>query len=247
MTNEIIKNPAVRERLFDIALQTLEMKGYYGINIHLEGITPDNLDGIAKYIKEYAERFHSEGYRIVITITPIMNIDTPRVYFEKIDYSKLSESVDGIAFTSHDWARNYGYPSSIYPINALRELLDYAVSIIPSELIFLGITTLGYDWTLPYVPGATGATIITNENAVQIAANNGIPIQFNEAAQSPFFFYVDDSGVMHVVWFKDARSFNARVGLAEEYDLQGLALWTIMRYNTQMWFIINAQYYIEKL
>jgi spore germination protein len=126
-------------------------------------------------------------------------------------------------------------------------LLDYAVSIIPSELIFLGITTLGYDWTLPYVPGATGATVITNENAVQIAAENGIPIQFNEAAQSPFFYYVDVSGVMHIVWFKDARSFNERIGLAGEYSLQGLAFWNIMRFNTQMWLIINTQYYIQKV
>jgi spore germination protein len=246
VTNEIINNPAVRERLFDNALQTLEMKGYYGINIQLEGITPDNLDGIAKYIKEYAERFHSEGYRIVITITPIMNIDTPRVHFEKIDYFKLSESVDGIAFTSHDWARSYSYPSAIFPVNALRELLDYAVSIIPSELILLGITTLGYDWTLPYVPGATEATVLTNVNSVQIAAENGIPIQFNEAAQSPFFFYVDVNGIMHIVWFKDARSFNTRAMLVEEYSLQGLSFWTVMIFDAQMWFVINTQYYIQK-
>ncbi len=246
VTDEIITNAAVRERLINNALQVLEMKGYYGINIHLEGITQDNLDGIAEYIKESAEIFHSKGYRIVITITPITNIDAPKVSFEKIDYSKLSESVDGIAFTSHDWARTYGYPSSIFPVNALREFLDYAVSIIPNELIFLGITTLGYDWTLPYVPGATEAIVITNENAVLIAAENNIPIQFNEAAQSPYFYYMDSSGIMHVIWFKDARSFDARAALAGEYNLQGLALWTIMRFNTQMWFIINSQYYIQK-
>jgi len=69
----------------------------------------------------------------------------------------------------------YSYPSSIVPVNALRELLDHVVKNVPSEFFFLGITTLGYDWTLPYVPGATGATAIANNTAIQIAAENNIP------------------------------------------------------------------------
>ncbi|HCD44246.1 MAG TPA: peptidoglycan-binding protein, partial [Lachnoclostridium sp.] len=68
-----------------------------------------------------------------------------------------------------------------------------------------------------------------------------------EAAQSPFFYYMNSDGNLHVVWTKDARSFNARAGLVEEYNLQGLSFWTIMRFDAQMWFVINTQYYIEKL
>jgi hypothetical protein len=52
--------------------------------------------------------------------------------------------------------------------------------------------------------------------------------------------------ILHVVWFKDARSFDARAVLVGEYDLQGLSLWTIMIFDSQMWLIINNQYYIEK-
>jgi len=243
---EILNNPSIQDRLIDNALQILKMKGYYGINIYVEDITFDNLNNIAEYLKKASAIFHSEGFRIVITTTPVTNSETPNVGFEKIDYSKLAEFVDGIIFSSYDWARSFSYPSSIFPVDFLRGLLDYAVSIIPSELIFLGITTLGYNWTLPYVPGATEATVITNENAVQIAAENDIPIQFNEAAQSPYFYYMDSDGTLHVVWFKDARSFDARAALAGEYNLQGLSLWTVMRFDAQMWLIINTQYYIER-
>ena len=244
--NAILNNPSVQDRIIDNALQNLKMKGYYGINLYVEDITYDNINRIADYIKKASEVFHSEGFRIVITITPAVNIEGPNVGFEKVDYSKLSEYVEGIIFASYDWARTFSYPSSIFPVNVLRELLDYTVSIIPSELIFLGVTTLGYDWTLPYVPGATGATAITNENAIRLAAENGTPIQYNDAAQSPYFYYMDSDGVMHVVWFKDARSYDARASLVAEYNLQGLSIWTIMRFDAQMWLIINTQYYIEK-
>ena len=243
----ILNNPSVQNRLVENSLQILKAKGYYGINVYVEDISYDNIDTIAEYLERASAIFHAEGYRIVITITPVTKLDTPNVGFEKMDYSKLYEYVDGIIFASYDWARSYSYPSSIFPVNVLREWLDYAVSIIPSEKIFQGVTTLGYDWTLPYVPGDTAATVISNNSAVEIAAEKDIPIQFNEVAQSPYFFYVDPDGTLHIVWFKDARSFDARAKLVEEYNLQGLSLWTIMRFDAQMWLIINNQYYIEKL
>ncbi len=247
ITQNILNNSSVQDRLIENILQMIKTKGYYGINMYIEDITLDNINSIVQYIKKASAIFHSEGYRVIITTTPVMNINGPIVSFEKLDYSQLSGYVDGILFASYDWARFYSYPSSLFPVNVLRELLDYVVSIIPSEFLFLGITTLGYDWTLPYVPGATGATAIANNNAIQIAAENNIPIQFNEAAQSPYFYYFDSDGILHLVWFNDARSFDARTRLVAEYDLQGLSLWTIMRFDTQMWLIVNTQYYIEKL
>ena len=244
---DILNNPSVQDRLIYTALDILKTKGYYGINVYVNNITYDNINNLVEYLKRASEIFHSAGYRIVITISPISNLNTPGTNFERIDYSKLSEYVDGIILASYDWARLYSYPSSIFPVNVLIELLDYMVSIIPTEkFFFLGITTQGYDWTLPYVPGATAATVISNNDAIQMAADDNIPIQFNEAAQSPYFYYVDNNGILHVVWFKDARSFDARARLVDEYNLQGLSLWTIMRFDAQLWLIINTQYYIEK-
>jgi spore germination protein len=247
VTYNIINDPTVQDRFINNALYILRTKGFYGINIYAENITNDNIDSISEYLKRASAIFHSEGYKILVTITPATNVEVPGVVFEKLDYSKLSEFADGIIFSSYDWARSYSYPSAILPVNILRELLNYVDGIIPPEKIFLGITTLGYDWTLPYVPGATEAVVISNDRAVQIAAENDIPIQFNEIAQSSYFYYIDSEGILHVVWFKDARSFNARVGLVEEYNLKGLSIWTIMRFDTQMWLIINTQYYIERL
>ncbi len=247
VTYNILNDPSVQDRFINNALYMLKTKGFYGINIYVENITNGNINSIAEYLKRASAIFHSEGYKVLITITPATNLDTPGASFEKLDYSKLSEFVDGIIFSSYDWARSYSYPNAILPVNILRELLDYVVSIIPSEKIFLGVTALGYDWTLPYVPGASEAIIISNNRAVEIAAENDIPIQFNEAAQSSYFYYMDIDGILHVVWFKDARSFDARAGLVAEYNLQGLSIWTIMRFNTQMWLIINTQYYIERL
>lgn len=243
----ILSSMAVQDHLIENALQLVKSKGYYGINIYAEYVTFNNIDLVADYLKRAADIFHAAGYRIVVTVTPNMNIESQGVSFERIDYSKLSVNVDGIIFASYNWGRSYSFPSPISPVNVLTELLNYAVSILPSEKIFLGITTIGYDWQIPYVPGVTGANAITYDSAIQIAAENGIAIQFNEPAQAPYFYYADSNGVLHVVWFIDARGFDTRAQLAAEYELQGLSLWTIMYFNTQMWFIINTQYNIVKV
>jgi spore germination protein len=243
----ILSNPEVQDRLIDNTLAILESKGYYGVNMYAEYINYENIDYIADYLKRAADIFRARGYRIALTVTPEIKIEGQTITIERLDYSKLAVSVDAIAFSSYEWGRSYSLFSSVTPVNATREILNYAVSIIPPEKIFLGLITAGYDWQLPYVPGVSGANAVTYDSAIQIASEYGIPIQFNEAAQAPYFYYVNGEQDLHVVWFKDARSFNAIAGLVSEYGLQGLSIWTVMNFNAQLWFVINTQYDIEKV
>lgn len=246
VTYKILRDPVLQERLLINILNEVRTKGFHGININAENINLDNIDLIIEYMKKISFTFRSEGYRILLTIPPSITVDTHGVSFAEIDYSRLADLVDAIIFSSYDWASSYSYPSAFFPVNLIRDLLDYVVSIIPPEKIILGITTLGYNWPLPYVPGDTAAVSISYDNAIQLAVENNVSIQFNEAAQAPYFYYQGNDSIMHIVWFKDARSFESRAALVEEYGLQGLSIWTIMRFEAQMWFIFNNQYYIEK-
>lgn len=243
----ILNNSAIQDLLIENSLKVLKNKGYYGINIYIEEISFDNLDKLSAYLKKASDILHPEGYQILITITPVTNINASGISLEELNYTKLFQYVDKIIFASYDWATTFGYPSSIFPVNILINLLNYAVSVIPSEDIFLGFITVGYDWKLPYIPGVTAANIVTNDRAIQIAADKNLPIQFNETTQSPYFYYMDSDGILHIIWFNDARSFQAQVMLVTQYNLLGLSLWTIMKFNAQMWFIINTQYNIQKL
>ena len=87
------------------------------------------------------------------------------------------------------WGYTYGPPMAVAPINKVREVLEYALTKIPSEKIHLGIPNYGYDWTLPFVKGSSKATTIGNIEAIQIAITHGASIQFDEIAQSPYFTY----------------------------------------------------------
>ena len=120
-------------------------------------------------------------------------------------------------------------------------MLDYAVTEIPPEKILMGMPNYGYDWTLPFRQGSR-ARSISNPEAVSIAADHYAAIRFDEAAQSPWFRYVDDSGQEHEVWFEDARSIRAKLLLPKEYGLKGVGYWNLMRELPQNWSVLNSMY-----
>ena len=96
-------------------------------------------------------------------------------------------------------------------------MLDYAVTEIPPEKILMGMPNYGYDWTLPFMRG-TPAQSVSLTQAVDLALRYGVEIQFDEQAQTPYFYYTDN-GTQHVVWFDDPRSIDAKLQLIDDYRL----------------------------
>ncbi|MDF2588314.1 MAG: Peptidoglycan-binding lysin domain protein [Anaerocolumna sp.] len=243
----IINNPEIQDRLIDRVVNILKTKGYYGLNLYLQYITNENITLVEEYINKFSVRLRNEGLRFVLSITPRIFLDRTETSFERIDYSKLSQSVDAILFTSYEWGYSYSPPVSVSPVNIIRDILDYLTSMIPPEKLILGVPIIGYDWQLPYIPGVSIANAITSESAIHLAAETGSTIKYDENTSAPYFFYTDGDEFLHIVWFKDARSIESIVGLVPEYGLQGIIVWNLMYFFTQMWFVINNQYDIIKI
>lgn len=134
---------------------------------------------------------------------------------------------------------------AVAPVNKVREVVEYAVTEIPSEKIRLGIPNYGYDWPLPYERGVTKATTLGNVEAVQLAIGHGVDIQFDETAKSPFFRYWQ-YGILHEVWFEDVRSLLAKFELIREFQLNGAGYWQIMRLFRANWLLLSEEFDIKK-
>lgn len=145
----------------------------------------------------------------------------------------------------YEWGYTYGPPLAVAPLPNVRAVLDYAVTAIPSGKIFLGVPNYGYDWPLPFVQGTTRALSISNRRAIELAVQYGVDIEYDETAQAPFFHYTDAGGVVHEVWFEDARSIDAKFRLIAEYGFRGAGVWNLMRPFSQTWLVLDSLYDIE--
>ena len=134
---------------------------------------------------------------------------------------------------------------AVAPAGEVRKVLEYAVTEIPSQKIFMGMPNYGYDWNIPFVEG-TAATTVSNTGAVDLARRVGSFIQYNEVQQSPYFNYWTNNQ-QHEVWFDDARSVEARLKFVNDFNLGGVSYWTINRYFPQNWLVLNAMFNVKKL
>ena len=127
---------------------------------------------------------------------------------------------------------------AVAPINKVLEVVEYAITRIPSEKIRLGIPNYGYDFTLPYEKGISKARTLGNAEATALAIAQGVPILFDEVAMSPYFNY-EENGITHQVWFEDVRSYYEKFRLLPEYGLSGIGVWQLMRFFKAGWLLFQ--------
>ena len=148
---------------------------------------------------------------------------------------------------TYEWGYTYSAPMAVAPIRSVEQVIRYGLTRIPPEKILMGIPTYGYDWLLPYERGVTRATSLSPVECIRIAERYNAQINFDETAQTPWFRYTDENGRLHEVWFEDARSINAKLRLAANYDLAGLGYWNLNREFPQNLVVLNSGYYIESV
>lgn len=247
LASRIFSDEAARNRLFDQVLQTMRTKGYYGLDVDFEFILPEDKDNYVQFLTELKSRLQPEGYPLFVALAPKTSGMQRGLLYESHDYPAIGAVADYVLLMTYEWGYTYGPPMAVAPLNKVKEVLDYGVSVIPREKILQGIPNYGYDWTLPYVRGQSMARSIGNVEAVEIAMKYRATILYDETAQTPYFYYTDEEGREHVVWFEDARSIDAKLRLNESYPLHGISYWNIMRYFPQNWVVVNDKFRVRKV
>ncbi|MDF2532965.1 MAG: putative glycosyl hydrolase, partial [Clostridia bacterium] len=246
LARTILTNTTVQDTLINNVIENLRSKRYYGLDIDFEYIYPENREDYNNFLRKVVNRLRPLGYSVTTALAPKTSADQKGLLYEAHDYPVHGALADHVILMTYEWGYTFGPPLAVAPINEIRKVLNYAVTAIPRNKIFMGIPNYGYDWTLPYVQGSRAETL-SNTQAVDLALRENAAIQYNEVSQAPYFNYYDDNKKQHVVWFEDARSIEAKLNLADEYDLGGVSYWTIGRYFPQNWLVLNSMYDIAKV
>lgn len=245
LIHSVVNNEEYKANLIRNLLETMEEKGYQGVDIDFEYILAEDRDAFTAFVQEAAEAMRENGYRTSVALAPKTSSDQKGLLYEGKDYRALGEAADHVLLMTYEWGYTYGPPMAVAPLNQVRRVVEYALTQIPAEKIDLGIPNYGYDWPLPYVKGTTKAATINNIQAVRIAVENGARILFDNVAESPYFTY-SENDTEHEVWFEDVRSLLAKFELIKEYELRGCGYWQIMQWFRANWLLLRDQFYILK-
>lgn len=240
----VLTDPQIQLTLIDQLLTVIIEKEYRGLDVDFEYVFAEDAHAYAQFVARLQELLAPMGLPVIVALAPKVFARQPGLLYEGHDYRMLSQAADQVLLMTYEWGYAFSPPMPVAPIRNVRQVVEYALTEMPGEKIWLGIPNYGYDWQLPYTEGQR-AVSISNVQAVELAARYGAAIRYDEQAQSPWFRYTDDQGQEHEVWFEDARSIRTKLALIPEYGLYGAGYWNLMRPFPQNWLVLNALYRIR--
>lgn len=240
----VLNDPQISNRLLTEIIGLMKEKGYRGLNIDLENVLPSDREAYNGFLENTVERLHAEGFFVSTALAPKTSGQQTGLLYEAHDYEAHGRIVDFVVLMTYEWGYRKGPPQPISPLDQIRLVLDYAVTVIPRDKIFFGFQIYARDWLLPHAEGQEAETISCQE-AVARAVNYGTVIGYDPVAQAPFFRYTDGQGRKHEVWFEDARSAQSKFETVKSYRLQGISYWALGYPFPQNWVLLEDNFTVR--
>jgi spore germination protein len=250
LVSTVLGDVDVRNTLIEEIAATLSQKRYVAVDIDFEYVPAEYAEAYAQFIRALKARLEPLGFSVFVSLSPKTSDTQEGLLYEGHDYAALGEAADRAFLMTYEWGYTYGPPMAVSPFNKVEEVVQYAVSRIPSAKLVLGVPNYGYNWKLPFVQGESRAYSIGNAQAVELAREKRAAIEYDETSAAPYFNYFDriNGGVEeHVVWFEDADSIASLISLVNAYGLEGIGVWNGMRWFAPLWQVVNATYPIRKI
>lgn len=242
----ILSVQAVQNTLLDNIVRIAGEIGFTDIHFDFEFLPPEDREAYNDFLRKARDRFHQEGLKISTALAPKTSATQEGILYEAHDYQAHGDIVDMVVLMTYEWGYSGGPARAVSPVNLVRDVVEYALTEIPADKILLGQNLYGYEWTLPFEPG-TQARALSPQQAIALAREQGVAIEYDDTAQAPFFNYVDANGNEHEVWFEDARSIQAKFDLIKELDLLGISYWKLGLAFPQNWLLLSDNFTITKL
>lgn len=245
LAHTILSSKELQEKVITNVLAVIKEKGYQGLNIDFENVFPRDRENYNQFLQLAVDRLHPQGYSVSSALAPKTSSDQKGLLVEAHDYEAHGRIVDFVILMTYEWGYRKGPAQAISPLNQIKRVLDYAVTVIPRDKIFFGFQIYARDWVLPFVRGSEAETF-SQQEAVRRAIEHQVAIQYDPVAQSPFFRYTDEQGRAHEVWFEDARSAQAKFNMVKDYRLRGISYWVLGYPFPQNWLLLGDNFTIRK-
>jgi len=245
LAHAVLSNLQTIDRLLTNIVNIMRQKGYLGLNIDFENVLPEDRENYNRFIRLAVERLHPLGYSVSSALAPKTSAEQTGLLYTAHDYPAHGRILDFIILMTYEWGYRLGPPRAISPLNLIKQVLDYAVSVIPRNKLFLGFQIYARDWLLPHVQGQSAETF-SNQLALERAIRYGAVIHYDTVAQSPWYRYTDEQGRQHEVWFEDARSAQAKFDTVKAYGLRGISYWALGPAYPENWALLRDNFIIRK-
>ena len=204
------------------------------------------------FLEELAAQLHLEGRTLTVSVPPVYDGGrTGDSGFWVYDHGAMAEIVDRIRIMGYDFSTGEAGP--IAPLDWVRSAVEGTAGVVEDDSkLVLGVPVYGYNWPVSATgtcpPTAEGRTGVTSRNVADLAARRGGTPVYDAAIGEWSFTYqlvVDDgttscTQTREVRWV-DGEGALARIAIAREARLGGVALWALGYESDAAWSLIDGE------
>jgi len=251
-----LANSATRTTIVKSIVDLVNINNFDGIDLDFEGFA--FVDGTTTwtktapnwvlFIKELSVALHASQKLLSVSTPYAFNPSEKAKGYTVYSWAEIASSIDRLRIMTYDYS--VAKPGPIGPISWTEKTLQYAISIMASSKVFIGLPGYGRDWitavkgTCPVsappglIGGAKAATFKMNYAAAK-AIIDGVTPTFDEKFSEATYSYTKvfngltakgastTCSVARTVWYQNDRSYSERTKLVGKYQLGGVALWTL--------------------
>lgn len=232
----VIHDPARRAAHVAVLVNEVLAYGYDGIEIDYESLNGKaDREAFSLFIEELAAALHAQGKLLAIAVHPKTSEPGTWAGPQAQDWRRLGAAVDRFRVMTYGYHWSGGDPGPIAPLWWMEDVLNFAISVVPPNKVYVGLNLYGHDW------GGGMSSSVTWESVQQLLATYNVTPQWQATSgwrrpvAEPWFTYTDASGQRHKVWYANGASIEARLGLVSRYGLGGIALWRLGGEDPACW------------
>ena len=139
----VLTDPAVQDELVDQVMQTVLQRGYVGVDVDFEYLPGPMAAAYAAFLSRLRRLLNAQGRFLWTALAPKTSSAQRGLLYEGHNYAAIGAASDGVLLMTYEWGYTYGPPLAVAPIPNVRAVLDYAITEIPAEKIFLGVPNYG--------------------------------------------------------------------------------------------------------
>jgi len=233
VVSKVVETSSSRTAAINNIIGLIDRFGFDGVNIDIEDVYMEDSSKLSQFYTELGSAMKNRGYFLSASVPSRIRDYPPfNPFSDPFDYAAIGAAVDQFVvmlYNEHGWPGSG--PGPVVSSGWMTKVLGYTLTKMPASKVVAAISVFGFDFNL-----ATGKNAYaTYAMAADLAKRYNKSIIFDQDTLTPMFSYTADQGDMHEVWFENSESIIAKLRLAWQQGISGVALWRLGMEDPGVW------------
>ena len=235
-TSQIMRDYELREKTINNIVELAEKYELDGINLDFENMYKEDKNLYTRFVIELYPRLKARGMTLSVDVTAPDGGDTWSLCFDRHNIARNSDYIVFMAYDQHGQSSTTA--GSVAAYNWVEVNLNKFLGTqeeIEKEKVILGIPFYTRLWR---ETGEDVTSSVVDMKDVNNVLPGDIQREWLDDVKQNYIEY-ERNGSIYKIWIEDIDSIRAKINLAREKEIAGVAFWAKGREDESVWDVVE--------